>query len=229
MADAGTYTCSYGIQQCSREIPCKESNPLQVTVTDPLPQPTLNADPPLGVVREGGAVLLSCVVPGNAVHWRFHFYKDGVQIIPRDAGSEHNGVVYSTMETVGHLSNWSMLHIPQTTPKSAGEYACEYEEDVSGRWILSPRSEVVNVEVTDHLPPPRCSLDTLHLTKEAVALRHPVSGHEEMGISQSVEQTTDDIPNANEGAQVKQNIWQCKVRSMNLGMVENLGGATLSP
>ncbi|KAG6929596.1 hypothetical protein G0U57_005461, partial [Chelydra serpentina] len=119
--------------------------------SDPLPQPTLNVDPPLGVVREGGAVLLSCVVPVDAVHWRFHFYKDSVQIIPRDAGSEHSGVVYSTMETGGHLSNWSMLYIPQTTQKSAGEYACEYEEDVSGQWILSPKSEVVNVEVTGEI------------------------------------------------------------------------------
>ncbi|KAG6929597.1 hypothetical protein G0U57_005462 [Chelydra serpentina] len=148
IADAGTYTCIYGIQQCSREIPCKERNPLQVTVT---------------------------------VQMSFWLWELVVAVS-----------FFTIIGMIFLISN------------------CYWDNE-------------------DHLPPPRCSLDTLHLTKEAVALRHPVSGHEEMGISQSVEQTTDDIPNANEGAQVKQNIWQCKVRSMNLGMVENLGGATLSP
>ncbi|XP_030403616.1 uncharacterized protein LOC115643774 isoform X1 [Gopherus evgoodei] len=144
MADAGTYTCIYGIQQSSREIPCKESNPIWVTVT----------------------VQMSFWLQELVVAVSF----------------------FTIISIIFLISN-----------------CCWHNED--------------------HLPPPRCSLDTLHLTKEAVALRRSAPGHEEMSkyrfFSQSVEQTTDDIPNPHEGTQVKQNRRLCKVTSMNLGTMEN--------
>nr|XP_042702700.1 alpha-1B-glycoprotein-like [Chrysemys picta bellii] len=43
--------------------------------------------------------------------------------------------------------NVSVLSIPQAGPNNIGEFTCGYEENVSGRWIPSPRSWAVNVTV----------------------------------------------------------------------------------
>ncbi|CAM2102840.1 unnamed protein product [Caretta caretta] len=107
---------------------------------DPLPQPLLSMDPPSGEVSEGLPLLIACMAPGDLGEWRFHFYKDGTEIIPRVEGSE-----ISTMESVSGSVNISVLSIPQAGPKNTGEFTCGYEKNMSGRWIQSPRSQAVNV------------------------------------------------------------------------------------
>ncbi|KAH1182177.1 hypothetical protein KIL84_009931 [Mauremys mutica] len=112
------------------------------TVTDPPPQPVLELDPPSGVVSEGLSLLITCAVSRDASEGRFHFYKDGVKIVPGDMGSE-----ISTTEPGTGSMNVSVLSIPQAGPNNTGEFTCGYEKNVSGRWIPSPRSRAVNVTV----------------------------------------------------------------------------------
>ncbi|TFJ97258.1 Fc receptor-like protein 5 [Platysternon megacephalum] len=97
-------------------------------------------DPPSGVVSEGLPMLITCAAPGDASERRFHFYKDGAEIIPGDAGSE-----ISTMEPSTGSVNVSLLSILRAGPNSIGEFTCGYEENMSGRWIPSPRSQALTV------------------------------------------------------------------------------------
>nr|XP_042703046.1 Fc receptor-like protein 5 [Chrysemys picta bellii] len=140
--NAGNYTCAYWRQESNREISSRNSSSVSIPVTDPPPQPVLRLDPPSGAVSEGLPLLITCAVSRDAREWRFHFYKDGVEIVPRDMGSE-----ISTMEPGTGSVNVSVLSILQAGPNKAGKFTCGYEENVSGRWIPSPRSRAVNVTV----------------------------------------------------------------------------------
>ncbi|XP_044840805.1 Fc receptor-like protein 5 [Mauremys mutica] len=140
--NAGTYTCAYWRWESNREISSWPSNSISITVTDPPPQPVLELDPPSGVVSEGLPLLITCAVSRDAREGRFHFYKDGVKIVPGDMGSEIN-----TTEPGTGSMNVSVLSIPQAGPNNAGKFTCGYEENVGARWIPSPRSRAVNVTV----------------------------------------------------------------------------------
>ncbi|XP_074975035.1 Fc receptor-like protein 5 [Caretta caretta] len=140
MGNDGSYTCQYWRREAGQEIVSENSNSITVPVSDPLPQPLLSMDPPSGEVSEGLPLLIACMAPGDLGEWRFHFYKDGTEIIPRVEGSE-----ISTMESVSGSVNISVLSIPQAGPKNTGEFTCGYEKNMSGRWIQSPRSQAVNV------------------------------------------------------------------------------------
>ncbi|KAG6922688.1 Fc receptor like A, partial [Chelydra serpentina] len=106
---------------------------------------------PSGVVSKGDPLVITCTAPGDAGEWRFHFYKDGAEVIPRDTGSE--------ISTAQSSTDSMMLTFPRAGPASAGEFTCSYEENVSGRWIPSPRSRPVTVTVKDPLPLPVLSVD----------------------------------------------------------------------
>ncbi|KAG6921486.1 hypothetical protein G0U57_007501, partial [Chelydra serpentina] len=111
--------------------------------TDLPPQPWLSMDPPSEVVSEGLPLFITCTAPRDAGQRRFHFYKDGEKLVSGNVGSE-----ISTPEPSTSSVNISVLSIPQAGPNNTGEFTCEYEENISGRWILSPRSHAVNVTVT---------------------------------------------------------------------------------
>ncbi|CAM5100328.1 unnamed protein product [Natator depressus] len=140
MGNDGSYTCQYWRREAGQEIVSENSNSITVPVSDPLPQPLLSMDPSSGEVSEGLPLLIACMAPGDLGEWRFHFYKDGTEIIPRVEGSE-----ISTMESVSGSMNISVLSIPRAGPKNTGEFTCGYEKNMSGRWIQSPRSQAVNV------------------------------------------------------------------------------------
>ncbi|CAM5096225.1 unnamed protein product [Natator depressus] len=142
-SQAGTYTCESWKTVSGREIPSERSRPISITVTDRPPQPSLSMDPPSGVVSEGFPLLVTCMAPRDANQRRFHFYKDSVKLVPGDAGSE-----ISTTEPSTSSMNISVLSILQAGPNNTGEFTCGYEENVSGRWIPSPRSHALNVTVT---------------------------------------------------------------------------------
>ncbi|XP_065421432.1 Fc receptor-like protein 5 isoform X2 [Chrysemys picta bellii] len=139
-SQAGVYTCESWKTVSGREITSNRSRLISIALTDPPPQPGLRLDPPSGAVSEGLPLLIICAVSRDAREWRFHFYKDGVEIVPRDMGSE-----ISTMEPGTGSVNVSVLSIPQAGPNNIGEFTCGYEANVSGRWIPSPRSRAVNV------------------------------------------------------------------------------------
>ncbi|XP_065270219.1 immunoglobulin superfamily member 1-like [Emys orbicularis] len=140
MLDAGAYSCEYWRRVSGREISSVRSQPISIALTDPPPQPVLRLDPPSGAVSEGLTLLITCAVSWDARERRFHFYKDGVELIPGDMGSEIN-----TMESGTDSMNVSVLSIPQASPNNTGEFTCGYEENVGGRWVPSPRSQAVTV------------------------------------------------------------------------------------
>ncbi|XP_074917403.1 Fc receptor-like protein 5 [Chelonoidis abingdonii] len=142
-SDSGTYRCGYSTELHGRHLRSPPSDPVTLRVTDPPPQPALSVDPPSGVVGEGLPLLITCRAPGDASERRFHFYKDGAEIIPGDTGSE----ISTTEPSIGSM-NFSVLSILQAGPSNTGEFSCEYEVNMSGRWILSSRSQAVNVTVT---------------------------------------------------------------------------------
>nr|XP_032660548.1 Fc receptor-like protein 5 [Chelonoidis abingdonii] len=131
----GSYTCQYWRREAGQEIVSKNSNSITVPVSA-----RAEWDPTSGVVSEGLPLLITCMAPEDANKWRFHFYKDAVELLPRDVGSE-----ISTMEHGTAFMNVSVLGIPWAGPESTGEFTCGYEENMSGRWIPSPRSWAVNV------------------------------------------------------------------------------------
>ncbi|CAM4657627.1 unnamed protein product [Caretta caretta] len=142
-SDSGTYRCGYSTELHGRHLRSPPSNPVPLSVTDPPPQPVLSMFPPSRVVSEGLPLLITCMAPGNTSERRFHFYKDGAEIIPGDTGSE-----ISTMEPSTGSMNFSVLSIPRAGPNNTGEFSCGYEANMGGRWIPSPRSQAVNVTVT---------------------------------------------------------------------------------
>ncbi|CAM5100344.1 unnamed protein product [Natator depressus] len=142
-SDSGTYRCGYSTELHGRHLRSPPSNPVPLSVTDPPPQPELSMGPPSGVVSEGLPLLITCMAPGNTSERRFHFYKDGAEIVPGDTGSE-----ISTTEPSTGSMNFSVLSIPRAGPNNAGEFSCGYEANMGGRWIPSPRSQAVNITVT---------------------------------------------------------------------------------
>ncbi|XP_050774982.1 Fc receptor-like protein 5 isoform X1 [Gopherus flavomarginatus] len=141
--DSGTYRCGYSTELHGRHLRSPPSDPLPLSVTDPPPQPALSVDLPSRVVSEGLPLLITCMAPGDASERRFHFYKDGAELPPGDTGSE-----ISTTEPSTGFMNFSVLSILRAGPSNTGEFSCEYEVNMSGRWIPSPRSQAVNVTVT---------------------------------------------------------------------------------
>nr|XP_042702204.1 uncharacterized protein LOC122172942 [Chrysemys picta bellii] len=105
---AGKYSCESWKTVSGREIESKRSQPISIAVT----------------VSEGLPLLIICMVSRDAREWRFHFYKDGVEIVPGDMGSEINA-----MEPGTGSVNVSVLSIPQAGPNNTGEFTCGYEEN----------------------------------------------------------------------------------------------------
>ncbi|XP_050774438.1 alpha-1B-glycoprotein-like isoform X1 [Gopherus flavomarginatus] len=140
--DEGSYQCDYWIGQAGAWNRSSRSDAVLIRVKDFPPSPGLSVDPPSGVVTEGRPLIITCTAPSSAGERRFHFYKEGAELVPGDVGSE-----VSTTET---RTGSVMLSILQAGPSCTGEFTCAYEENTSGRWILSLRSLAVNVTVTGH-------------------------------------------------------------------------------
>nr|XP_023966763.1 uncharacterized protein LOC103306603 isoform X1 [Chrysemys picta bellii] len=144
-ATTGEFTCGYEENVSGWWIPAPRSQAVNVTMKDPLPLPLMSVDPPSGVVIKGVPLVITCKAPGDASEWRFHFYKDGAEIIPGDMGSE-----ISTREA---STDSMMLTFPRAGPATTGEFTCGYEENVSGWWIPAPRSQAVNVTMKGEAAP----------------------------------------------------------------------------
>ncbi|XP_074838583.1 advanced glycosylation end product-specific receptor-like [Carettochelys insculpta] len=150
----GQYSCQYDEVDSGRWIPSTMSQAMTATLKDPPSPPVLSMDPPSGVVAEGLPLLLTCTAHGGPAERRFHFYKDGAELVPGDAGSDVNMAKPGTGS-----ASVSMLSIPRTGSDSAGIFACGYEESVNGRWVLSPRSQALNVTVKEPPPQPQLHVD----------------------------------------------------------------------
>ncbi|XP_043351916.1 basement membrane-specific heparan sulfate proteoglycan core protein-like isoform X2 [Dermochelys coriacea] len=82
----GEYTCQYEEKQSERWMLSTRSQAVTVTLKDPPPQPVLSMDPPSGGVTKGSLCSSPAQPPEMPDEWRFHFYKDGAEIIPGDMG-----------------------------------------------------------------------------------------------------------------------------------------------
>lgn len=99
----------------------------------------MTVDPLPKTVKEGDPLLLLCVAEGGKTRKRFHFYKDGVEMTSR-----HERLPRSFGESAALFQNAS-LSILHARFNHSGEFACSYEEERSGRRIVSPWSQAVTV------------------------------------------------------------------------------------
>ncbi|XP_074838319.1 uncharacterized protein LOC142004599 [Carettochelys insculpta] len=166
---AGSYTCAYWRRGVYGEIlSSMNSSSITIRVADAPSPPALSVGPLSRAVSEGLPLLITCTATGKVSERRFHFYKDGSELLPWEAGSEMNTTAFSTS-----AMNISVLRIPRAWTNHTGEFTCGYEDNVNGRWIPSPRSQAVNVTVkatrtalksTNDSEPRECtwSLDPAH-------------------------------------------------------------------
>ncbi|XP_068777898.1 Fc receptor-like protein 5 [Struthio camelus] len=144
--DGGSHTCRYTVtDRLLRPVRSKESKAIIINVKDPPLPPMLSLNTSSGVVSEGYPLLFICMAPGNTVERRFHFYKEGAEVIP---GAEVN-----SSETSAQLC------IPQSSQNHTGNFTCAYEEEVEGRWILSFVSSIVTVFVKEPPFAPELGVD----------------------------------------------------------------------
>ncbi|XP_060137857.1 uncharacterized protein LOC132593066 isoform X2 [Zootoca vivipara] len=133
----GSYSCVYWIMLSRREIFSPHSNLVFVAMADPPPFPVLKVDPPSGVVNEGGSLRLTCLADGTTTEKRFHFFKDGAEMATSNEGSREPA----------NTSPNASVSILQAKVKHSGEFACSYEEEIGGRWIMSQWSKTGKVVV----------------------------------------------------------------------------------
>ncbi|NWH54278.1 FCRL5 protein, partial [Fregata magnificens] len=141
---SGNFTCGYEEKTEGRWIPSYRSQAVRVLVKEAASAPRLGVDPPTGVVSEDYPLRLTCAASRDDFRLRFHFYRNGVEIPPGQAGSK-----------TGNVGNFSELLFPQSPKRFSGKFSCGVEEDVGGTWVPSPRSEAVDVTVKarSHLIP----------------------------------------------------------------------------
>ncbi|KAM9120548.1 alpha-1B-glycoprotein-like isoform 2-T2 [Pangshura tecta] len=112
--DGGSYQCDYWIGQVGAWNRSSRSDAVLIRVKDFPPWPALSVDPPSGAVSEGLPLLVTCTAPSSAGERRFHFYKEGAELVPGDVSS-----VVSIKET---RTGSMMLSIPRAGLNSAGEF-----------------------------------------------------------------------------------------------------------
>ncbi|NXH69936.1 FCRL5 protein, partial [Hydrobates tethys] len=132
----GNFTCGYEEKTEGRWIPSYLSQGVEVLVKEAAWAPHLGVDPPDGVVSEDHPLRLTCVASRDDFRLRFHFYRNGVEIPPGQAGSK-----------TGNVGNFSELLFPQSPRRFSGKFSCGVEEDVGGTWVPSPQSQAVDVTV----------------------------------------------------------------------------------
>ncbi|KAF7234843.1 Fc receptor-like protein 5 [Varanus komodoensis] len=134
---SGNYSCAYWLLTSGRELESSRSSFSSIAWTDPPPPPVLTVDPPSGELREGDRLLLSCSADGSPAERRFRFFKDGAEL----ASSSEDSL--GSSRELGNAS--TALRILQAELHHTGEFGCRYEENVSGRWILSLWSPKVDI------------------------------------------------------------------------------------
>ncbi|XP_075768082.1 Fc receptor-like protein 5 [Pelodiscus sinensis] len=132
-----TYTCGCWRVESGRVIKSERSRPVSIAVTGSSSKPAPSGDPPSGPVSKGPPLLLTCTAPGNTSKRRFHFYNDGLEVV-----------------------NVSVTRVLRAGPNNMGNLTCGYEKNVSGKWVPSPRSQSVNISMSN----PRTATDALPLS-----------------------------------------------------------------
>lgn len=124
--------------------------------SDHRPQPLLMVESPQGEVMAGELLSIICKAPGNVTIRRFHFYRDGREVLPVAEGSEDNAADHG-----GSLRTSMVLQFPRAGPQHSGNFTCKYEEKKPERWIPSFTSQAVSISVN---PPKKGELAIHPLT-----------------------------------------------------------------
>ncbi|XP_026545084.1 uncharacterized protein LOC113426873 [Notechis scutatus] len=135
--DSGSYKCRYLEQKSERNIFSEWSRLVPIVVRDPLPPPVLKLHPSSGSL---GILSILCLSrEGNNNPKRFHFSLDGVEMTSSDEepprSSRDSGVL---------TLNTSVAFLYAKDNKSR-RFACRYEENMTGHWIMSPWSQTVDI------------------------------------------------------------------------------------
>ncbi|XP_060540899.1 uncharacterized protein LOC117657909 [Pantherophis guttatus] len=137
--DSGLYKCRYLEWKYERNISSKWSRPVSIVVRDPLPPPVLKLDPPSGSLREGKVLSILCLSSESNNAKRFHFSQNGVEMT-----SSNEEPVKSSRDSGLLTLNMSVALLCAKDNESL-QFACRYEENINGRWIMSPWSKTLNI------------------------------------------------------------------------------------
>ncbi|KAL7977757.1 hypothetical protein Chor_009706 [Crotalus horridus] len=169
--DSGLYKCRYLEQKYGRTISSEWSHPVSIVVRDPLPPPVLKLHPPSGSLQEGKVLCIQCLPNEGNNTKRFHFSWKGVEM-----ASSSEGLLRSSRDSGLLTLNMSVAFLYANGDGSLG-LACRWEENINGRWIMSPWSQIVNI--TDqsgksvggqHLPNNTVNIRTENLTSDQIKI-----------------------------------------------------------
>ncbi|XP_039193757.1 uncharacterized protein LOC120305646 [Crotalus tigris] len=116
-----------------------KSNQLVFSVVGELPSPLLKVEPLSQKVKKGDPLVFLCSVEGGNAEKIFYFYKDGMEINPRE-----EGLLEHSSEPTDRVQRAS-LRILHASINHRGEFTCRYEERRSNRWLMSSWSQGLNI------------------------------------------------------------------------------------
>ncbi|XP_039193776.1 uncharacterized protein LOC120305659 isoform X2 [Crotalus tigris] len=139
--DSGLHKCRYREWKYGRTISSDWSHPVSIVVRDPLLPPVLKLHPPSGSLQEGKVLQIQCLPNEGNNTKRFHFSWKGVEM-----ASSNEGLRRSSRDPGLLTLNTSAAFLYAKGNGSLG-LACRSEENINGRWIMSPWSQIVNITV----------------------------------------------------------------------------------
>ncbi|XP_058036408.1 uncharacterized protein LOC131196926 [Ahaetulla prasina] len=135
---SGLYKCRYLEWKYERNISSKWSRQVSIVVRDPLPPPVLKLHPSSESL---GILTILCLSSESNNTKRFHFSQDGVEM------TFSNEEPLRSSRDSGLLTlNMSVAFLYAKDNESL-QLACRYEENINGRWIMSPWSQTLNIPV----------------------------------------------------------------------------------
>ncbi|XP_072884658.1 uncharacterized protein [Hemitrygon akajei] len=168
---AGNYTCVMSTHVSGRWIETPASHPISIHVTDAPSRPKIYKSPDLSVYVPGETINITCVAG--------HPIENGLLQLTKDSAPLMNSSEHQDQQR-------GVSYIIKNVSKSiAGVYACVLQTQISGRQIISPYSQPVQVIVTDLPPQADISLTAelpVYVTGESItitctAARSEILGH----------------------------------------------------
>ncbi|XP_075768074.1 Fc receptor-like protein 5 isoform X2 [Pelodiscus sinensis] len=128
---AGLYVCVYWARRAGRKVPSEKSRPVNLTLTDRPPKPSVSLSPDSPVYVSGDRVEIRCSAPPTAAPERFRFYQSGTVI-----GHQP-----------GNTSTWQLDLQEIGTGNATRSFSCTYEQRIQGRPVPSHTSDPVSIPV----------------------------------------------------------------------------------
>ncbi|XP_067833429.1 uncharacterized protein [Heptranchias perlo] len=130
----GNYTCECTLSDNGNWRYSERSEPVQIVTRDELSVPSIFMDPDSGAVSNGEMLEITCQGDIRSTGGTFYLYKD----LERTTAQSQN--VTGAQRSVTFTINTERKG-------SSGKYHCEYETQVTGRWLISPPSKDVTITV----------------------------------------------------------------------------------